>query len=96
MVVTKAAATLPVGSFGDAAFICAVDDFLEAGDDAIDITSKCHVHSRGCLNIYLVTIPQAIIKYRSVDRIKNLTFLTKLKCGIGKTKLPELVDRLVY
>jgi DNA uptake protein ComE-like DNA-binding protein len=42
------------------------------------------------------TIAQAIIKYRSVDLIKNLTFLTKLKCGIGKTKLSELVDRLVY
>jgi hypothetical protein len=41
-------------------------------------------------------IAQAIIKYRSVDRIKNLTFLTKLKCGIGKTKLPMLVDRLMY
>ncbi len=41
-------------------------------------------------------IAQTIIKYRSVDRIKNLTFLTKLKCGIGKTKLPGLVDRLMY
>ncbi len=42
------------------------------------------------------TLAQSIIKYRSVERIKNLTFLTKLKCGIGKTKLPGLVDRLVY
>ena len=42
------------------------------------------------------TIARAIIKYRSIDRINNLTFLTKLKCGIGKTKLPGLVDRLVY
>jgi hypothetical protein len=41
-------------------------------------------------------IAQAIIKYRAVDQIKNLAFLTKLKCGIGKTKLPALVDRLVY
>ena len=42
------------------------------------------------------TIAQAIIEYRSVERIKNLTFLTKLKCGIGKTKLSGLVDRLMY
>jgi DNA uptake protein ComE-like DNA-binding protein len=42
------------------------------------------------------TLAQSIIKYRSVERIKNLTFLTKLKCGIGKTKLPGLVDQLVY
>jgi hypothetical protein len=31
MVVTEAAAALPVDGFGDAAFVCAVDDFLEAG-----------------------------------------------------------------
>jgi hypothetical protein len=43
-----------------------------------------------------MAIAQAIIKYRAIDRIKNLTFLNKLKCGIGKTKLPMLVDRLMY
>jgi hypothetical protein len=32
LVVTEAA-TLPVDGFGDTAFVCAVDDFLEAGDD---------------------------------------------------------------
>jgi hypothetical protein len=41
-------------------------------------------------------IAQEVVRYRAVDRIKNLTFLTKLKCGIGKTKLPMLVDRLMY
>ena len=43
-----------------------------------------------------LAIAQAIIKYRATDRINNLTFLTKLKCGIGKTKLPALADRLLY
>lgn len=33
MVVTEAAAAVPVNGFGDAAFVCTVDDFLEAGDD---------------------------------------------------------------
>ena len=42
------------------------------------------------------TIAREIVRYRSTDRINNLTFLTKLKCGIGKTKLPALVDRLMY
>ncbi|WP_295619292.1 hypothetical protein [Chamaesiphon sp. GL140_3_metabinner_50] len=42
------------------------------------------------------TIARAIVQYRATDRINNLTFLTKLKCGIGKTKLPALVDRLMY
>jgi hypothetical protein len=43
-----------------------------------------------------VKIAQAIVQHRSVDQITNLTFLTKLKCGIGKTKLPALVDQLMY
>ena len=42
------------------------------------------------------TIAREIVRYRATDRINNLTFLTKLKCGIGKTKLPALVDRLMY
>ena len=33
MVVAEAAAALPVGGFGDAAFVGVVDNFLEAGDD---------------------------------------------------------------
>ncbi|WP_310425994.1 hypothetical protein [Chamaesiphon sp. VAR_48_metabat_135_sub] len=41
-------------------------------------------------------IARAISEYRSVDRITSLNFLTKLKCGIGKTKLSVLVDRLMY
>ena len=42
------------------------------------------------------TIAQEIIQYRAIDRIKDLNFLTKLKCGIGKAKLPLLRDRLSY
>jgi DNA uptake protein ComE-like DNA-binding protein len=41
-------------------------------------------------------IAKSIVKYRDTDRITNLSFLTKLKCGIGKAKLPLLKDRLVY
>ncbi|WP_310482758.1 hypothetical protein [Chamaesiphon sp. VAR_48_metabat_403] len=39
-------------------------------------------------------VARAIVQYRATDRINNLIFLTKLKCGIGKTKLSALVDRL--
>jgi DNA uptake protein ComE-like DNA-binding protein len=41
-------------------------------------------------------IARSIVQYRNSDRIKDLTFLTKLKCGIGKAKLPLLSDRLMY
>ncbi len=43
-----------------------------------------------------VAIAKAIVKYRTSDRIQNLTVLTKLKCGIGKAKLSLLADRLMY
>jgi DNA uptake protein ComE-like DNA-binding protein len=42
------------------------------------------------------TIAKAIVNYRSSNRIKDLNFLTKLKCGIGKAKLPLLTDRLQF
>jgi hypothetical protein len=42
------------------------------------------------------TIARSIIDYRAKSQIKDLNFLTKLKCGIGKTKLSALSDRLLY
>jgi DNA uptake protein ComE-like DNA-binding protein len=42
------------------------------------------------------TIARAIVSYRNGERIKDLNFLTKLKCGIGKAKLPLLADRLRF
>jgi DNA uptake protein ComE-like DNA-binding protein len=42
------------------------------------------------------TIARAIVQYRHQNPIKDLNFLTKLKCGIGKAKLPLLRDRLMY
>lgn len=41
-------------------------------------------------------ISQSIVQYRISNIIKDLNFLTKLKCGIGKAKLPLLSDRLIY
>ena len=41
-------------------------------------------------------IAKAIIKYRNSNQITDLGFLTTLKCGIGKTKLPPLEDRFTY
>ncbi len=41
-------------------------------------------------------IAKAIIQYRNSKQIINLSFLTTLKCGIGKTKLPPLENRFTY
>jgi hypothetical protein len=41
-------------------------------------------------------IAKSIVNYRQKAQIKDLNFLTKLKCGIGKAKLPLLADRLQF
>lgn len=40
-------------------------------------------------------IASAIVEYRQTKPLTNLSFLTKLKCGIGKAKLAPLADILV-
>ncbi len=37
---------------------------------------------------------QAIVEYRKTKKPKHLTFLTTLKCGIGKAKIPLISDFL--
>jgi hypothetical protein len=41
-------------------------------------------------------IAKSIVGYRKEERIKDLNFLTKLKCGIGKAKLPLVADLLQF
>lgn len=40
-------------------------------------------------------VARAIVEYRQTQTPINLNFLTRLKCGIGKAKLPLLKDSLV-
>lgn len=42
------------------------------------------------------SVAKAIVDYRQKTRLKDLNVLTKLKCGIGKTKLPLLLPYLVF
>jgi DNA uptake protein ComE-like DNA-binding protein len=43
-----------------------------------------------------VKVATAILQYRAKNRIQDLNFLTKLKCGIGKAKLSLLADRFQF
>ncbi len=43
----------------------------------------------------LQKVAQAIVDYREKNKITSLVFLTKLKCGIGKAKLPALAETLI-
>lgn len=59
--------------------------------DAIDY-ARSQVPSLSKLNAAMIA--RAIVEYRKTNEPKNLTFLTKLRCGIGKTKLPQLSEYL--
>jgi hypothetical protein len=45
---------------------------------------------KGFSKIEPLLTARAIMEYRQVNNPQDLNFLTKLKCGIGKTKLPLL------
>lgn len=51
-------------------------------------------HKTGFSKLQPPLVAQAIVEYRKVHRLENLTFLTKLKCGIGKAKLSALEKHL--
>lgn len=59
--------------------------------DAIDY-ARSQVPSLNKLNAALIA--RAIVDYRKTNEPKNLAFLTKLRCGIGKTKLLPLAEYL--
>jgi hypothetical protein len=41
-------------------------------------------------------IAKLIAKYRQEYQLKDLIFLTKLKCGLGKAKLPQLKPYIIF
>jgi ribosomal protein L21 len=45
---------------------------------------------KGFSKIQPPLVAKAVVEYRQANSFKDLNFLTKLKCGIGKTKLPQL------
>jgi hypothetical protein len=50
---------------------------------------------RSFAKIQSAAVAKAIVDYRQDTRPKNLNFLTKLKCGIGKTKISALQPYMV-
>jgi DNA uptake protein ComE-like DNA-binding protein len=50
----------------------------------------------GFTKIDPATIAQSIVDYRQKKKITNLNFITTLKCGIGKAKLPALVGTFSF
>ncbi len=54
--------------------------------------ARSRIPSLSKLNSALVA--RSICEYRKSNQPKNLAFLTKLRCGVGKTKLPLLLKYL--
>ncbi len=52
-------------------------------------------HSKGFEKVKPQQTAKAIVEYRSNKKPKSLSFLTTLKCGIGKAKIPALSEFLI-
>jgi ribosomal protein L21 len=50
---------------------------------------------KGFSKIQPPLVAKAVVEYRQANSFKDLNFLTKLKCGIGKTKLPQLKPYII-
>jgi hypothetical protein len=50
---------------------------------------------KGLSKIDPLLVAKKIVEYRQANSFKDLNFLTKLKCGIGKTKLPQLKPYII-
>jgi DNA uptake protein ComE-like DNA-binding protein len=73
-----------------------VDLNLASEAELITAFANIQANVAGLTKIEPQIIAKAIVSYRTENRIKDLNFLTKLKCGIGKAKLPLLTDRLQF
>ncbi len=51
---------------------------------------------KGFSKIESLLTARAIVEYRQVNNLQDLNFLTKLKCGIGKNKLPLLKPFAIF
>jgi hypothetical protein len=53
------------------------------------------VHRKGFEKVKPQQVAKAILEHRKAKKPKSLSFLTNLKCGIGKAKIPALSEFLV-
>ncbi len=52
-------------------------------------------HTQGFEKVKPQQVAKAIVEHRKTKKPKSLSFLTNLKCGIGKAKIPALSKFLV-
>jgi hypothetical protein len=62
--------------------------------EIIDALKYIQAHRKGFNTIKPEKVAEAIADYRKTKKPRNLLFLTSLRCGIGKTKIPTLGEFL--
>lgn len=63
--------------------------------ELVEILQYIQAHKVGFNKIDPGKVAGVIVEYRKANKISNLNFLTKAKCGIGKAKLGPLSENLV-
>jgi hypothetical protein len=63
--------------------------------ELIDTLKYIQAHKPGFNKINPEKVASAIVEYRKANKISNLNFLSKAKCGVGKAKIAPLAENLV-
>jgi hypothetical protein len=71
-------------------------NILSASEREItEVFEYIKTHRKGFEKVKSQQVSKAIIEQRKTKKPKSLLFLTNLKCGIGKTKIPTLSEFLL-
>jgi hypothetical protein len=68
---------------------------IASEQEIIEAFEYIKAHRKGFERVKPQQVGKAIVEYRKSKKPKSLSFLTKLKCGIGKAKIPALSEFLV-
>lgn len=79
----------------EAGLILQVNILTASEQGLVAVLDYVKTHKSGFTKLDPALVAQKIVVYRQKATPIDLTFLTKLKCGIGKTKLPALAENLV-
>ncbi|MBW4458192.1 MAG: hypothetical protein KME55_39395 [Nostoc indistinguendum CM1-VF10] len=75
--------------------IVQVNILTASEQEIIDTLEYIQTHITGFKTIKPNLVAKAIVEYRKTKTAPNLSFLTKLRCGIGKAKVDPLSEFLV-
>ena len=72
-----------------------VNILIASEQEIAEVFNYVKTHKKGFEKLKPQQVAKAILDYRKGKKPKKLSFLTNLKCGIGKAKIPALSEFLV-